>query len=96
MRSDRRRLLIHAGLNALGLACCEPQGAFYAFPAIGASGLDDHTFADRLLAEERVAVVPGSAFGPRGDGHVRCSYAKSYDNIQEALHRIGNFIRRHG
>lgn len=96
VRYDRRRLLIHAGLNALGLDCCEPQGAFYAFPAIGASGMDDHMFADRLLAEERVAVVPGSAFGPGGAGHVRCSYANSYDNIQEALQRTGNFMRRHG
>ena len=60
------------------------------------SGMDDHTFADRLLAEERVAVVPGSAFGPGGEGHVRCSYATSYDNIAEALLRMGNFMRRHG
>ncbi len=96
LRYDRRRVLIHTGLNALGLACCEPQGAFYAFPAIGTSGMDDHTFADRLLAEERVAVVPGSAFGPGGEGHVRCSYATSYDNIAEALLRMGNFMRRHG
>ena len=59
------------------------------------SGMDDHTFADRLLAEERVAVVPGSAFGPGGAGH-RCSYANSYDNIQEALQRMGNFMQRHG
>ena len=76
---DRRRRLLVDGLNALGLETFEPRGAFYAFPRIGSTGLDDETFAERLLLEERVAVVPGSAFGPSGAGHVRMCYATSYE-----------------
>jgi aminotransferase len=92
---DRRRRLIVAGLNELGLPTFEPRGAFYAFPSISATGMDDETFAERLLQEERVAVVPGSAFGADGN-HVRCSYATAYERIEEALERIRRFMGRHG
>jgi aminotransferase len=93
---DRRRRLIVAGLNELGLPTFEPHGAFYAFPSIRATGMDDATFAQKLLQEERVAVVPGSAFGPGGEGYVRCSYATAYEKIEEALQRMANFMRRYG
>jgi len=93
---DRRRRLIVGGLNELGLTTFEPRGAFYAFPSITASGMDDSTFAEALLQEERVAVVPGSAFGPSGAGFVRCSYATAYEKIEQALERMERFMRRHG
>jgi aminotransferase len=93
---DRRRKLIVGGLNEIGLSCFEPQGAFYAFPSTAVTGMDDETFAERLLQEERVAVVPGSAFGASGRGFVRCSYATAYDQIEEALERMARFMRRHG
>jgi aminotransferase len=97
---DRRRRLIVSGLNSLGLPTFEPKGAFYAFPSIAASGLDDESFADEsfaeaLLQEERVAVVPGSAFGADGK-YVRCSYATAYEKIEEALERMRRFMERHG
>ncbi len=93
---NRRRKLIVNGLNELGLTTFEPFGAFYAFPSIAASGMDDDTFSERLLAEEKVACVPGSAFGAGGQGYVRCSYATAYEQIEEALDRIASFMRRHG
>jgi aminotransferase len=93
---DRRRQLIVSGLNQLGLPTFEPRGAFYAFPQIAVTGMDDETFAQKLLEEERVAVVPGSAFGEGGAGFVRCSYATAYEKIEEALHRMDHFMRRHG
>ena len=93
---DRRRKLIVGGLNELGLPTFEPRGAFYAFPQISVTGMDDETFAQMLLDEERVAVVPGSAFGSGGEGFVRCSYATAYEKIEEALHRMERFMRRHG
>ena len=93
---DRRRKLIVGGLNKLGLTTFEPHGAFYAFPRITLSGLDEETFANRLLQEERVAVVPGSAFGAGGSGFVRCSYATAYEKIEEALFRMERFMRRQG
>lgn len=93
---NRRRGLIVSGLNHLGLRTFEPHGAFYAFPNITASGMNDESFAQTLLDEERVAVVPGSAFGPGGGGYVRCSYATAYEKIEEALHRMDRFMRRHG
>jgi aminotransferase len=93
---DHRRKLIVGGLNELGLATFEPRGAFYAFPAVGISGLDDGAFAEALLQEQRVAVVPGSAFGASGAGFVRCSYATAYEKIEEALERIRRFINQHG
>jgi aminotransferase len=92
---DRRRQLIVSGLNELGLTTFEPHGAFYAFPSIKASGMDDETFAERLLQEQRVAVVPGNAFGADGQ-FVRCSYATAYEKIEEALERIGKFMRHYG
>jgi aminotransferase len=93
---DRRRRLIVGGLNEIGLTCVEPKGAFYAFPSIAVTGMDENTFAERLLQEERVAVIPGSAFGPSGKGYVRCSYATAYEKIEEALERMRRFVRRHG
>lgn len=93
---NRRRKLIVSGLNELGLSTFEPRGAFYAFPSIAASGMDDETFAEKLLEEQSVAVVPGSAFGAGGEGYVRCSYATAYEKIEEALRRMERFMRRHG
>jgi aminotransferase len=93
---DRRRQLLVNGLNALGLDCFEPKGAFYAFPAVAKSGMDENAFADALLEEEHVAVVPGSAFGAGGEGYVRLSYATAYEKIEEALNRLERFMRRHG
>jgi aminotransferase len=93
---DRRRNLIVGGLNSLGLPAFEPRGAFYAFPNITATGMDDETFAQMLLDEERVAVVPGTAFGLGGEGFVRCSYATAYEKIEEALLRMQRFMQRHG
>jgi aminotransferase len=92
---DRRRRLIVDGFNAIGLKCFEPRGAFYAFPSIAATGLSDEAFAEQLLMEEKVAVVPGSAFGECGVGHVRACYAQSYDLIEEALVRMRRFVERH-
>jgi aminotransferase len=90
---DRRRRLLVAGLNAIGLPTFEPRGAFYAFPEVtSATGLTSDRFTERLLVEERVAVVPGSAFGASGEGHVRMCYATAYDQLEEALRRIGRFV----
>ncbi len=93
---DRRRKLLVNGLNRLGLSTFEPKGAFYTFPNIKASGMDDETFAEALLREEGVAVVPGNAFGPGGDGFVRACYATAYEKIEEALLRMERFMSRHG
>jgi aminotransferase len=93
---DRRRRLLVAGLNRLGLSTFEPRGAFYTFPNIKASGMDDETFAETLLREEGVAVVPGNAFGPGGEGFVRACYATEYSKIEEALRRMERFMSRHG
>lgn len=90
---DRRRRVFVKGLRETGLDCPEPGGAFYAFPSIRASGLDSETFAERLLHAEHVAVVPGSVFGPSGEGHVRCSYATALPQLEEALVRIDRFMR---
>jgi aminotransferase len=92
---DRRRRLLVDGLNAIGLRTFEPRGAFYAFPEVSATtGLSSEEFTERLLLEERVAVVPGGAFGPSGEGHVRMCYATAYTEIDEALVRIGRFVGR--
>ncbi|MCX8024785.1 MAG: aminotransferase class I/II-fold pyridoxal phosphate-dependent enzyme [Thermanaerothrix sp.] len=91
---DRRRRLIVTELNRMGLPTFEPKGAFYAFPKVSVTGLDDETFAQRLLQEEHVAGVPGSAFGAGGEGFVRCSYATAYEKIEEALRRIERFLKR--
>ena len=92
---DRRRQLMTRRLNEIGLHCFEPRGAFYCFPNIGVTGMDDETFAQALLAEERLAVVPGTAFGPSGADHVRMCYATAYEEIAEAMDRLDRFVRRH-
>jgi aminotransferase len=93
---DRRRQLMTRRFNEIGLRCFEPRGAFYCFPNVtDATGLDDETFAETLLREERVAVVPGGAFGDAGRGHVRACYATAYDEIVEAMDRIERFVGRH-
>ncbi|MFH1087091.1 MAG: aminotransferase class I/II-fold pyridoxal phosphate-dependent enzyme [Chloroflexota bacterium] len=92
---DQRRRVIVKGLCDVGLGCFEPKGAFYAFPSIRVTGMTSVDFARKLLEEERVAVVPGSAFGKCGEGHVRCCYATSLPEIQEALVRMGRFVARH-
>lgn len=95
-RYDERRRLIVNGLNEIGLDCFEPKGAFYAFPSVEKTGMDEHEFAERLLREEEVAVIPGSGFGKGGEGHVRCAYAASKKNIEKALERMYRFMHRHG
>ena len=89
---NRRRQLMFEGFNRVGLSCVEPHGAFYCFPDITATGLTDEAFAEQLLLEERVAVIPGSAFGEGGRGYVRACYATSYADIERALERIRGFI----
>ena len=81
-----------AGLNRIGLSCHVPDGAFYAFPSVKGTGLSDVEFAERLLKEERVAVVPGSVFGAGGAYHLRCAYAVSRKQLSEALSRMETFI----
>jgi len=88
----RRRLIVD-GFNKMGLSCFEPLGAFYCFPSIQSTGMDSETFCERLLYEEQVAIVPGSAFGASGNGFVRCSYASSSENISIALERISHFVK---
>ena len=90
----RRRTLIVDGLNRIGLRCARPQGAFYAFPDITGTGLTSDEFANRLLQEEHVAAIPGSVFGPSGEGHVRMCYATSTANLEEALDRMARFLGR--
>ncbi|MBF0217012.1 MAG: aminotransferase class I/II-fold pyridoxal phosphate-dependent enzyme [Candidatus Omnitrophica bacterium] len=90
----RRREYLISRLNEMGLSCHKPEGAFYAFPSIKSSGLSSMDFAHRLLKEEKVAVVPGTAFGASGEGYVRMCYAASFDNIREAMSRIERFLCR--
>jgi aminotransferase len=92
---NRRRKFIVKGLNEIGLPCFEPKGAFYAFPSITCTGMDSEEFSERLLKEEKVAVVPGSAFGLCGEGYVRCCYATSLAEIEEALTRMGRFVKKY-
>ena len=92
----RRRELIVDGLNRLGLSCMKPQGAFYAFPSIKKTGMDGLEFAQKLLREEKVAVVPGTAFGKDYTDNVRISYASSFENLKEALARIEKFLKTNG
>ena len=91
---DRRRKLIVKGLNEIGLPTFEPKGAFYAFPKISVTGLDDEQFSTRLLNEEHVAAVPGNSFGKGGEGFIRCSYATAYEKIEVALERMRRFVNR--
>ena len=88
---ELRRNYIVRGFNELGLECFKPRGAFYVFPKIASTGLTSREFSLQLLREKKVAVVPGSAFGASGDGHVRCSYAAALDQIKVAIERIGEF-----
>lgn len=92
---DRRRRVMVRGLRDIGLSCFEPKGAFYAFPSIKITGMPSEEFAEKLLVEEKVAVVPGTAFGQCGEGYVRCCYATSLPEIEEALKRMGTFVNRH-
>ena len=92
---NRRRLVMVKGLNNIGLPCFKPKGAFYAFPSIKGTGMTSEEFAEKLLMEEKVAVVPGNAFGQCGEGYVRCCYATSLTEIEEALSRIKRFVNKH-
>jgi aminotransferase len=89
---DRRRRMFVAGLNEIGLPTVDPLGAFYAFPDIRSTGLSSEQFSERLLFEHKVAVIPGSAFGPSGEGHVRATLATSHEDLEEALARIRVFV----
>jgi aminotransferase len=93
---DRRRRYMTERFNAIGMSCFEPMGAFYCFPRVTErTGMDETVFAEKLLEEERVGVVPGVAFGPSGAGHVRVCYATAYEQIVEAMDRIERFAERH-
>ncbi|MBN2979893.1 aminotransferase class I/II-fold pyridoxal phosphate-dependent enzyme [Cohnella algarum] len=91
--NQRRRLVVN-GFREIGLECHEPQGAFYAFPSIQSSGLSSNEFAERLLKEAKVAVVPGHVFGKGGEGFIRCSYATSVAQLTESVERIGEFLNK--
>ncbi|WP_138494104.1 aminotransferase class I/II-fold pyridoxal phosphate-dependent enzyme [Paenibacillus pinistramenti] len=93
---NQRRRLVVQGFRDIGLECHEPQGAFYAFPSIQLTGLSSDEFAQRLLREAKVAAVPGDVFGLGGEGYLRCSYATSVSQLNEAIHRIGEFVRKLG
>ena len=90
----RRRIML-SGFKSIGLDCFEPRGAFYCFPSIKSSGLSSEDFCAKLLREDLVAAVPGTAFGNNGEGFIRCCYAASIDNIQQAIERMGTFLKRH-
>ena len=90
---QRRRLVLNA-FREMGLPCFEPGGAFYAFPEIQMTGLSSEEFAEQLLKEARVAVVPGNAFGGQGEGFIRCSYATSVNDLTEAFKRMNQFLKR--
>jgi len=92
---NRRRQFIVNGLRDIGLACFEPKGAFYVFPCITDTGMTSDEFSEKLLMEEKVAVVPGSAFGKCGEGFVRCCYATSLEDLEEALSRMKRFVNKH-
>lgn len=92
--NQRRRLVVN-GFRQIGLPCHEPKGAFYAFPSITGTGLRSEEFAEKLLKEQKVAVVPGSVFGKGGEGFIRCSYATSVTQLTESIERIGKFIQKY-
>ena len=92
---NNRRKLIVKGIREIGLSCFEPRGAFYCFPSIKNTGMSSEDFCERLLQEEKVAAVPGNAFGSSGEGYIRCCYAASVSNLEEALERMGRFVERH-
>ena len=89
---NRRRKLLVSGLNEMGLDCFEPKGAFYAFPSVASTGMNGDEFAEKLLLDQEVAVVPGSGFGVGGENHVRIAYCKSYEEIEIALEKMRKFI----
>ena len=91
----RRRELVIRSCDQIGLSLVEPNGGFYAFPNVESTGMDDETFADRLITEEKVALIPGSIFGKSGINHVRICYATDYEVLEEAFSRIGRFVKRH-
>lgn len=92
---NNRRKIILKGFSEIGLDCFEPKGAFYCFPSIKVSGMNSEEFCEKLLMEEQIAVVPGNAFGSNGEGFIRCCYAASIPNIETAIEKMGNFLRRH-
>ena len=92
---DRRRRLMVDAFRRMGLDCFEPYGAFYAFPSIRVTGMTSEEFCSRLLQEKDVAAVPGNAFGPSGEGHIRCCYATAVDKINIALERMADFVASH-
>ena len=89
---DSRRRFLVENLNRIGLSCFEPRGAFYVFPCIRSTGLTSEEFCERFLMEQKVAVIPGSAFGPGGEGFVRACYAASMQNLEEAVSRMETFL----
>ncbi|MBC8080341.1 MAG: aminotransferase class I/II-fold pyridoxal phosphate-dependent enzyme [Gorillibacterium sp.] len=91
---NQRRRLVVKGFQEMGLDCHEPEGAFYAFPCITSTGLSSEVFAERLVFESKVAVVPGNVFGRGGEGFIRCSYATSVAQLNEALERISGFVKK--
>ncbi len=91
---NRRRVLMVKGFNNIGLKCFEPRGAFYVFPSIQSTGMTSEEFAEKLLKKEKVVVVPGTAFGPSGEGYIRCCYATALTEIEEALGRIQHFLKK--
>ena len=93
---EQRRNVIVQRFNELGLRCFKPRGAFYDFPDIRSTGMTSMEFATSLLREQRVAVIPGTAFGACGEGFVRCSYATSMEGIETAMERIEAFLKKHG
>ena len=92
---DRRRRIMLDAFNRMGLECFEPLGAFYVFPSIRSTGMTSEAFCEQLLREQKVATVPGTAFGASGEGYIRCSYATSTEKIAEALRRIERFVLAH-
>jgi aminotransferase len=92
---NRRRQVIVKGFRDIGLTCFEPKGAFYAFPSIKCTGMTSEEFAEKLLSEEKVAVIAGSTFGKCGEGYIRCCYATSLADIEEALKRMGRFVKKY-
>ena len=92
---DRRRRMMLKAFNDMGLDCFEPLGAFYVFPCIRSTGMTSEEFCERLLREQKVAAVPGTAFGASGEGYIRCSYATATDKVAEALRRIARFVDAH-
>jgi len=92
--NERRKLILN-GLRELGFPCFEPLGAFYIFPSVSHLGMTSEEFCEKLIREQRVAIVPGNAFGDSGEGHVRISYAYSREHLKEALRRIKHFVEEH-